>query len=164
MDKRGDLALMVFIIALGVWYFYDASQLTWSSRVVREMLGPAGLPKALAVLLVLGGLFLLVNRLRTWNREPGPIVEPEGEADEPGYPVSLSRVGLAMFLSLAYIVSLQPVGYLIATPTFLALFLLVTGLRSWRQIAMAALGLTVALYLAFGVLLQVRLPMGPIGG
>lgn len=158
MDKRADLAMALVVILVGAFYFFLASQM----RIGRtyDPLGPAALPKILAIVFILGSLWIVINRLRTWRRTSGWRVEAEGEVDTPGYPASFKPVLLLVILTALYIGSLSVIGFVIATPLWLALGLLVLAVRSWKQIVGVSLGLTGILFLVFEILLKVHLPMG----
>ena len=67
-------------------------------------------------------------------------------------------------LFLAYIVLLEPLGYLLATTAFIALEARLLGSRRWGRDLLAALAVTVSVYVLFSLLLGLRLPAGLLGG
>jgi len=160
MDKRADLALALAILAFGAFYYYLADNL----RIARvyDPLGPAMFPKILAVIVILASLWLVAKRLWQWRREPGWIIEAEGEEDVPGFPASLLRVLVMAALTSLYVLSLPRLGYIIATPPSLALGLAILGVRNWKLLLGLPLGATIVLYLAFAMFLGVGLPLGPL--
>lgn len=160
MDKRADLAVGVSLVVLGAFYLYNAIQMPWTTSL-NDVLGPRFWPQVLATLLTIGGAVITFNRLRTFARDP-IIVEPEGEEDTPGYPVSMLRVGVVCGWFLLYILSLASVGYILATPIFLVGSLVIMGVRAWRLILTIALATTVILFFMFAVVMRVQIPMGPL--
>ncbi len=67
-------------------------------------------------------------------------------------------------LFLAYVVLLEPVGYLPATTAFIAVESRLLGSRRWVRDVLAALAVTLSVYGLFSLLLGLRLPAGLLGG
>lgn len=67
-------------------------------------------------------------------------------------------------LFLAYIVLLEPLGYLAATTVFIALEARLLGSRRWGRDLLASLVVTFSVYTVFSLLLGLRLPAGLLGG
>jgi hypothetical protein len=63
---------------------------------------------------------------------------------------------------VAYVLVLTPLGYLLATPLYVAALVWLLGYRSRAGLAGAALGVTIVLYLVFAQALKVLVPMGPL--
>jgi hypothetical protein len=68
----------------------------------------------------------------------------------------------AIGLTALYLAVLEPAGYLLATPLYLAALLLVQGGVTARAFVLTVLGLPAALYLLFAVAMRVPLPTGPL--
>jgi hypothetical protein len=66
-----------------------------------------------------------------------------------------------MAISVVYAVLLMPLGYLIATPPFVALGLSRDGRAASGYTVVIPLVWTVTTYLLFSQLLNVRIPVGP---
>lgn len=162
MDKRADLLLALVVLVSGPFYYVWAGELP---RVrMGDPLGTDGLPRALAVGFTLAGLWLVGSQAVRWRAIAGWVAPDEGEEDEAGYSVSLARLALVMVGMLAYVYALPLLGVAIATPLFIVAGLMILGDRDWRLLVGVAVGLTVVVYLTYGVALGVRLPMGPLGG
>ena len=69
----------------------------------------------------------------------------------------------SVLLFLAYIVLLEPLGYLPATTAFIVLEARLLGSRRWGRDLLAALVVTVSVYALFSLLLGLRLPAGLLG-
>jgi hypothetical protein len=128
-------------------------------RVARDPVGPMGLPLGLALIFIVGGGLQAYKSL--WlDRALGPIVPPDGPDDEPDHPVSARR-GLGFVLGgLAYVLLLIPLGYLIATPVFIALGLWAMDYRSRRGITVIAVAFTLVAFVVFSSVLHVPVPTG----
>ena len=63
----------------------------------------------------------------------------------------------------AYIVLIEPLGYVAATTAFIAFESRLLGSRRWVRDLLAALVVAVSVYALFGLLLGLRLPAGPFG-
>ena len=70
----------------------------------------------------------------------------------------------SVLLFLAYIVLLEPLGYLPATAAFITLEARVLGSRRWGRDLAAALVVAFSVYALFSLLLGLRLPAGLLGG
>jgi hypothetical protein len=128
-------------------------------RIARDPVGPMGLPLGLALIFIVGG-GLQAYRSLWLDRELGPIVPPDGPEDEPGHPVSARR-GLGFAAGgLAYVLLLIPLGYLVATPLFIALGLWAMDYRSRRGIVVIAVSFTVIAFVVFSTVLHVPVPTG----
>ena len=69
----------------------------------------------------------------------------------------------SVLLFLAYVVLLEPLGYLPATTTFIALEARLLGSRRWRRDLFAAVIVAATVYAVFSLLLGLRLPPGLLG-
>lgn len=70
----------------------------------------------------------------------------------------------SVLLFLAYIVLLEPLGYLPATTAFIALEARLLGSRRWGRDLGAAVVVAFSVYALFSLLLGLRLPAGFLGG
>lgn len=70
----------------------------------------------------------------------------------------------SVLLFLAYIVLLEPLGYLPATAAFITLEARLLGSRRWGRDLGAALVVAFSVYALFSLLLGLRLPAGLLGG
>ena len=70
----------------------------------------------------------------------------------------------SVLLFLAYIVLLEPLGYLPATAAFIALEARLLGSRRWGRDLLAALVVAFSVYALFSLLLGLRLPAGLLLG
>ena len=158
MDKRIDLFFTLTILALNFFYFYLIEKMP--KIHLGDPLGPEGYPRILAIGVCISAIFLLVDQVRRWRKLPGRMFPPEGEADDPGFPVSHTRVTLLVIAVFLYLILMPYIGYLLSTPFFLVVILRVMGVSKRNRLVAIPVTLTLILYFIFGVLARIRLPLG----
>lgn len=163
MDKRIDIFIAGTVFLFGCFVFVEAFGIRPTGPVV-DTIGPRGFPIVIGTIFAVGGLTVAINRLRAWNAEPGNLVTTDGEPDEPNVPASGPQAWALMAIAVCYALSLQHLGYLIATPLFVGLALRVMKVRSKATLVGTAIIYTAITYLVFATLMGVRLPLGPLLG
>jgi putative tricarboxylic transport membrane protein len=160
MNKYLDLVGSLLIVALGVFVLAVAFSYP-PPKVVFDSIGPMGFPKAIGAFLVVGGLVqsartaLYIRRFGKWSPE-------EGVQDETEHPVSKWRALLFIAGCFVFVALLQPLGFLIAMPIAIVVALWSMDYANWVRRVVVALGFTVVAFIAFGIILAVPLPAGPI--
>ncbi|MBM63579.1 MAG: hypothetical protein CL484_11590 [Acidobacteria bacterium] len=87
-----------------------------------------------------------------------------GAADRIGLSaVDWSVVCPSALAFLVYVLVFERVGYLVATAVFIAVESNLLGSRDWRRDVIVSVGITVSVYIVFGLLLGLRLPGGFLG-
>jgi putative tricarboxylic transport membrane protein len=119
----------------------------------RDPLGPRGFPLLVGLALVVCGLALLGL---AWRGRIAAVAIPL-DADGPLAPGQLLG-GIA--LTALYVWALEPLGYLLATPPFLAAILVLQGGVRLPAFLWTVLALPAALFLVFAGLMKVPLPLG----
>ena len=160
MDTRIDLLVAVAVALFGAAVI--AVALTIPDGLYRDAVGPRRVPIGVGLLILGCGAVLALRRLRRLAPTQGWRAEEEGTADEPGHPASLGRAVAVMALTVAYAAALKPLGYLIATPLFVAGALWAMDERRPAKLAMIAILWTAATYVVFAQVLGVRIPVGPL--
>lgn len=160
MDKRVDLIIGLVVAVCGVAVLILAAG--FRPGTVTDPIGTAGLPRALGVLMLIGGAAVVVRRLLGWRTDNGVLVQDEGKADDPQHPASSARaLGIAAG-TVVYALALQPVGFPLATPLFLTGVMMAMGTRRPLQIFAVAVGVTIFVHLLFVGLFGILLPLGPL--
>jgi len=147
--RRADVVAATVLLAVAALYYQQ------SFFVVRgfatDRLGPTFVPRLLAGALAVLALTLLARALG-------------GRSDPTPPPAARIEVLLTILaLLVGYAVVMPKLGFLLATPGFLAAVLAALGIREPLAVVGAAVGMTAILYLAFGRLLGVLLPTSPFG-
>jgi putative tricarboxylic transport membrane protein len=117
-----------------------------------DPVGPRGFPALLGLVLLACGAALVLGR----HGAPA-----DADAEARGTLAAGPLLG-AIGLTALYLTVLEPAGYLLATPLYLAALLLVQGGVTARAFVLTVLGLPAALYLLFAVAMRVPLPTGPL--
>lgn len=157
--RRPVLAGRVVLAGVGAVFFLGSFAYDWTTA--DGTVGPAVLPRTAGLLLVLVGLALVGQELRSGaasDDEAVGVVEPDGERPDPARTRRKLLVVLAAMLAAALLV---PITGLLATLSLLTLFLCVVVERQplLRSVGVAA-GVGVLGHLIFVVLLRVPLPLG----
>jgi len=160
MDTRIDLLVAVLIAMAG----FVVILIAWSipEGVYRDAIGPRAFPLGVGGLMLAGGALVAARRATRMFAGLGWQAPAEGAEDEPGHPASLARAMAILGITIAYAAAFNPLGYLIATPPFIAATLWVMKERSVPQVAALSILWTVMTYVIFAQLLAVRLPVGPL--
>jgi len=160
MDKRVEMVAPIAAILLGALILYEGKGLRIG--LIADPITSRGLPIAVGLLLMIGGVVQAVRQLRTWSELPGHLAPEEGQEDEKGYPVSWARCFGIILLSFLWDWLLKPLGFLIITPLYLFLSALVMGEREWGKIIAFSIVFSLASWIIFGPLLSIRFPLGPL--
>lgn len=147
--RRADLLIGIGLLGFAVLYYRESLEITVG--FASDRLGPTFFPRVLAASLAACALALVLRSARG-RSDPGPL--PTVRIGQ-----FLGTVGL----TLAYALLLHPLGYVIATPLYLAGLVMLLGYRSMTGVAGTAVGVTIVLYLVFARALHVLIPMGPLG-
>ena len=161
MDRRVDLAIALAIAGFAVFVLVGAQGIRSTGQVV-DPLGPRAIPTIIGLMLLVGGGAVAARRLLTWRSAAGPIVETDGEPDEPGIPASARQAAGVTLLSFLFVALLPVVGYPLLATGYIAGGLLVMRTRSVPLLVGLSLGFSVVTYAVFALVLRVDLPAGPL--
>lgn len=161
---RRELAVAGFLVAFGAAVLAQAA--TIEPGVQTDPLGPRAFPAALGAGIALCGGLLAGTALLGPGEggRTGPILEPGAEAEAEAGPVSPARLLGAVAATAAYVAVFDPLGYLLATPPYVAAIILIHGGGARRALLVAPLLVTVVLYGAFRFGLLIPVPEGILDG
>jgi putative tricarboxylic transport membrane protein len=117
--------------------------------------GAGFLPFWLGVLMAVLSILLIITASRQPGGTPGRSPLPNRRA---AIAIAATVAGLA-----AFIVLVEPLGFLLATALLTAFLLRVVERERWRTTALVAAGNAVGLYVIFQILLGVNLPKNMLG-
>jgi putative tricarboxylic transport membrane protein len=155
VDLIGGLAFAAFGLALVV-----IGELTLHEDIQGDLLGPKAFPRLLGASLFLGGLYVAYRAWRVPASQVAAALESDGDEDEPDVPSSVVRAFVVMGLTLLYALVLSGLGYLIATPLYIAAGLYALSIRSKIVLIVVPVALTAFCYYVFAEILMVPLPSG----
>ncbi len=159
-----ELVIAVFLVAFGGAVVALSGKIP--PGVPTDPLGPAAFPTALGAGIGLCGLLLGAATLafRGQPGRAGPLSDADpDEAVEAG-PFSPARLVGAVVATAAYLIAFEPLGYLIATPLYVAAAMLIHGGAGRRTLLVAPLLVTAALYATFRFGLLIPVPGGVLEG
>jgi len=159
MSRRVDFAIAIVVLVFGILVILAAQQIKAAS--VPDPIGPRGIPTGIGVTLALLGAGLALRRLRGWDGDD--LVPHEGTEDDEGpdvRPGSAKRALSIWAISMLYVVALPGLGYLIATPIFVAVVLTLMRVPSAAVRFGMSVGFTIGTFVVFNYLLSVHLPLG----
>jgi hypothetical protein len=159
LDRRFDIVVAAVFAVVGLILIVQATSIPLG--VILDPIGPSMAFYICGGVMLGGGLWVIAGHVWRWSRSDSHIVEGEGVADEPEYPASPFRTFAIIAACAAYVFALKPAGFLLATPAFLIVALLVVGKRRPGPMLLIAFIYTGGAYLIFAGALGVRLPVGP---
>jgi putative tricarboxylic transport membrane protein len=136
------------LILIGIFIVYGLEGHALESSLGVDVVGPGFLPSAIAVLGIAAGAVLLFST----GAAPKQV-----EKSQAGVHL---RALVPVGVMLIYVLSLQFIGYPIATFAFLALMFRYFGAPSWWRAVLFALAATAIAVVIFVYGLHVRLPRG----
>lgn len=157
---RRDLAVAAVLVLLGVAVIGLGLQV--EPGVQTDPLGPRAFPLALGAAIVLCGLLLGVAATLgdRWTASAAVFVESAADDASEGAVHSPWRLVGAIVATAAYLVAFERLGYLLATPGYVAAVLLLhSGVRA-RAFLTAPVLVTLTLYAAFRFGLLIPVPDG----
>ena len=150
MKKKPFSELMIGLacIALGVAVFIAAGSL----QTVKLGIGPAGMPRFVAVLLMVLGLAQTVTAVSTG------VKAPEFKVDKK----AAGLFAAAVAMSVAYVLLVETFGFIILTPLLLIGLMFLFGERNFVKMLLIAAVVTACIWLLFTKVFMIFLPVGRI--
>ena len=148
MKKKpfSELVIGLACIVLGVVVFIAAGNL----QTVRLGIGPAGFPKFIAIVLAVLGLAQTATALSTG------VKAPEFNVDKK----AASLFAAAVAMSVAYVLLVDQLGFILLTPLLLIGLMLLFGERSIVKMLIIAAVTTACIWLLFTKVFLIFLPVG----
>ena len=141
-----ELVIGLACVALGVVVFVAAGNL----QQVRLGIGPSGFPKFIAIVLAVLGLAQTATALSCG------VEAPKFEVDKR----AASLFAAAVAMSVAYVMLVTQIGFIILTPLLLIGLMYLFGERSIVKMLLIAVITTVCVWLLFTEVFMIFLPAG----
>ena len=150
MKKKpfSELVIGIICIALGAVVFIAAGNL----QQVKLGIGPAGMPKFVSVLLMVLGL------AQTFTALKAGVNPPKFDVDKRAATLFASAVAM----SVAYVLLVDMIGFLIMTPLLLIGLMWLFGERNIVKMAVISIITTMCIWLLFTEVFMIFLPVGRI--
>lgn len=153
-----ELGLAMFLLVTGILVLVDSSRIP-TSFAQRGPIGPAAVPTAIGIGLVVVSLVLTILVLR------GHFAEPEdGEDVDVSHGTDWRTALLLGGSFLGNAVLMQPLGWPISGALLFWSSAFILGNRRYVRNAIIALVLSFSSYLLFSTVLGLELPAGPLEG
>lgn len=159
-----ELFLAAFLVVSGGVVVALSFEIT--PGVQTDPLGPRFFPIALGAGIALCGLLLAAAEFlfRGQPSVAGPLSDGSPEGEEDAGPFSPARLLGAIGTTALYVAAFDPIGFLLATPPYVAAILLIHGGTRTRALLIAPFVVTIALYVTFRFGLLIPVPDGPLEG
>jgi hypothetical protein len=156
---RRDAAVGAVLVVLGIGVIVLGFQVP--PGVQTDPLGPGAFPIALGAAIAVCGLLLGATALLgdRWSRSAPVFVESGADGDEGGR-LSPGRLGGAIAATAVYLFAFERLGYLLATPLYAVVIMVLQPDARGRAVLTAPVLVTVALYAAFRFGLLIPVPDG----
>ena len=150
MNNKVDFYTGIAVVILSILVFMNASQMVTADAG----LGAGGFPKFVAVCLGLSAAAVSIRAMLRMKK---------GEKDTPKLKKEeLISAGLLAVSFLLYVLTIRFLGYLIATPLFFIIFMLIYGERKWLRMIITSVVFSVAVFFLFEKVFYILLPHGQI--
>lgn len=154
----GELLLALATVAFGL-------AVVWQTTMIRltpaySMVGPRVLPYIVGGGLVAIGIWVAVEAVTG----RGPSATDDSEDADPTLPTDRRALGLVAAALVAYLLLLEPAGFILASAVLFVGAASAMGSRRTPRDAAIGILLAAALYLTFTRGLGIRLPAGIFGG
>lgn len=146
MMRIADRVVACCLMILGIGVFWQASRITFFSD---ELLGPAFFPKFLAGALIFLGILLF---LRTAWIADSPTIEMEAQG--------VVKIALVILISAIYLITIEPVGFLITTPVLMFVVMMILKKGSLGGKIAFSILFPIVSWVIFRSFLKIPLPWG----
>lgn len=157
-----ELILAAFLVASGGVVIALSREIM--TGVLTDPLGPRFFPIALGAGILICGLLLAAAEFLFRGQAPmaGLLSDATPEEEEDAGPFSPARFVGAIAATTLYVAAFEPLGYLLATPPYIAAILLIHGGATKRALLITPFLSTIALYVTFRFGLLIPVPDGPL--
>ncbi|MGV8980587.1 tripartite tricarboxylate transporter TctB family protein [Clostridium sp.] len=148
--RKGNIIISCVFILIGILVLVNVS--TFPSMGPDQITGPEFFPGLLALILIVLSAVLFISNYRSKDQSP------TGLFDEYAIKAYITMAGL-----VGYLVLINIVGFIIATPILLFGLMRFYGMKQYPKLVLSSVIITGAIYGVFKLLLAVPLPTGIIG-
>lgn len=147
--KKANIIISVILILFCVFFGVLTERLP--NRNLPNTLGSDFMPWVLVICLFFLCLMLLFTN--AFRKDP----------EKSGSNITYREVGGVVFLTIivyGYVKAMDVFGFLLVTPVFIAVLMLLTGSRKWKELIAVSVLATIGIYFFFQTVFQVQLPGG----
>lgn len=140
--NKGELIISLSFFIFSIYFFYLSTQIT--GPITMEI-GPEIFPKFLLSSIMLLSILLIYNSIKKESKARLRITK--------------NFIFSIIFL-LSYIYLLEIMGLIPLTPIALATYMYSIGIRNWKWLIFATIGISLVLIILFPILMLVPIPKG----
>lgn len=147
--RTANITIAIVLILFGAFYSYLTAALP--DRNLPNTLGSSFMPWVLVTCLFVLSILLMLQTIF------------KGSAETCDYAISKKEGAGVFFLVIiviTYMKAMTYFGFLLVTPIFLAVLMLIIGARKWKEIVLTSTLVTFGVYLFFQKVFQIILPAG----
>ena len=153
---KKEIGIGLVVIAIAAWYYWQCDFLPTKAA---DPLGPAAYPRLLALaIMFFAVLHIIVSYFRRHR-----LKEDEDTLQGRARLMGNLRIAGVVVATIAYLILMDPLGYVLSTFIYILAIPLIVGERSVRGIVTSAFVLTAVLYVVFVRVLGVLVPGGIVG-
>lgn len=156
-----DMGITILFIALAVGFLIASRQFA-GDRISETDPGAAFWPRVTLLILLVAGVVNLGLLYRHARTNDEPLIN--GGIDNWSHVLSLSEEQrqylLAIGLVIVFLVSLEHIGFLVASPLFLFAFAYAIGYRDLGKLSVFSLAVALIVFFAFRNVMNIALPYG----
>ena len=159
-DIHGDSMVKANVIIGSIFFLLALLMFTFALDFPEPQvsgLSPRVFPQFVAVCTMICAGVLLIRNVRALS-EPKASVQEKKERD----PVFLIRFCSLGALGLLYVLFVDKIGYLFASPLLIAGTMLVFNEKRWYRVVLVSVLTTLVLYILFRMVFRVPLPRNPL--
>ena len=153
----GEIIFSLIILLGSVYLFYDSTQLREIQAY--KNIGSAFWPKIILVILIILIGYILIKNVLAYirERENSPSAM---ERLSPEFVKGSLRFMAGLAIITAYISLLKPLGFIVASPIFIACLMLFVNPYKKKLMPYGIIGIMIVIYVVFVKLLMIPVPRG----
>ncbi|MEM1524639.1 MAG: tripartite tricarboxylate transporter TctB family protein [Nitrososphaerales archaeon] len=140
--NKGELIISLSFFIFSIYFFYLSTQIT--GPVTMEI-GPEVFPEFLLGTIMLLSILLIYNSIKKEIKSRLRITK---------------NVIFSILFLLSYIYLLEIMGLIPLTPIALATYMYAIGIKNWKWLLFATIGISLVLIILFPILMLVPIPRG----
>jgi putative tricarboxylic transport membrane protein len=148
--KKGNMIISIILILIGIFVLFEIS--SFPSYEGGTITGPDFFPRILALTIIGLSLILFISTFISKDESKTGLFD-----------IYAIKAYITMVSILAYMVALNIIGFIFATPLFLFGLVRFYGMKHYPKLVLVSIVITGIIYSVFKLLLAVPLPTGIIG-
>lgn len=164
-SERIDAVITSVLVVVAGIFWIQADSLSGPALGSQNDPGPAFWPKAVLTVIIVAGVINLALILRRISRDQDPAVPSRSVISEQisayiDLSVREQRFFVTIILTIIYLIGLEEIGFLFATPVYLILFTAAIGYHRYVRLIIYSGIVTSVLFIGFRNFMNIALPYG----